>query len=314
LEETKKILQGLKIPYSALILIIFGLMIFSFPIGAFVMFNSEIGQEINFEFPLSGVGFFGNFIDDIPFDIEIGDAFIVIWIIFIILFSISVLGPKKNFLKTLDTTATVKPSIETNYLVYTIKWFSILILVSGIINFVQESVGIVIQPPTIENNLIQFFNVSVAPLSEEIGFRVLLIGQSFLKSLWRPREYLHIEESRKAIILIVGIALLFGFSHIMFGESWSSGKFAQATAGGIIIGWVYFRVGLVPAILIHWATNYFIFSYVYLIVDINMIPIQEAFSHSLMMSFEVLFMVLGSISIAIMIIKNRYFKREKIEV
>ena len=300
---------------------------FSFPIGAFIMFNSEIGQEINFEFPLSGVEFLGNFSEKIPFDIEMGDAFIVIWIIFIILFSISILGPKKNFLKTLDTTATVKPSIETNYLVYTIKWFSILILVSGVINFVQESVGIVIQPPTIENNLIQFFNVSIAPLSEEIGFRVLLIGiplyviysrrlsfRSFLKSLWSPCEHLHIKESRKAIILIVAIALLFGFSHIMFGDSWSGGKFAQATAGGIIIGWVYFRVGLVSAILIHWATNYFIFSYVYLIVDFNMIPIQEAFSHSLMMSFEVLFMVLGGISIAIMIIKNRYFKREKIEV
>jgi len=217
-----------------------------------------------------------------------------------------------------------KSSIETNYLVYTIKWFSILILVSGIINFVQESVGIDIKPPTIENNLIQFFNVSIAPLSEEIGFRVLLIGvplyviysrrvsfQSFLKSLWNPRDHLHIEESRKAIILIVAIALLFGFSHIMFSESWSGGKFAQATAGGIIIGWVYFRVGLVPAILIHWATNYFIFSYVYLIVDFNMIPIQEAFSHSLMMTFEILFMVLGSISIAIMIIKNHYFKKEK---
>jgi len=291
------------------------------------MFNSEIGQEINFEFPLSGVEFLGNFTDETPFDIEMGDAFIVIWIIFIILFSISILGPKKNFLKALDTTATVKPSIETNYLVYTIKWFSILILVSGVINFVQESVGIVIQPPIIENNLIQFFNVSIAPLSEEIGFRVLLIGiplyviysrrlsfQSFLKSLWSPRGYLHIEESRKAIILIVAIALLFGFSHIMFGESWSGGKFAQATAGGIIIGWVYFRVGLVPAILVHWATNYFIFSYVYLIVDFNMIPIQEAFSHSLMMSFEILFMVLGCISISIMIIKNRYFKREKIEI
>ena len=44
-------------------------MIFSFPIGAFIMFNSEIGQEINFEFPLGGVGFFGNFSDETPFDI-----------------------------------------------------------------------------------------------------------------------------------------------------------------------------------------------------------------------------------------------------
>ena len=323
-------LQALGIPYSAIISIIFGMMIISFPVGAFTMFNSDIGKEINFEYPFSGLEFFlDNFDYEIPVDIELGDAFIVIWIIFVILFSISILGPRKNFIKTLvPTMIEGKPSIETNYLVTTIKWFSVLILISATINFVQEGFGITIESPVVENNLIHFFNVSVAPITEEIGFRVLLIGiplfafysrkqsfRNFLKSLWNPCENLHIEDSRKAIILIVCIAMFFGFSHIMFDESWSTGKFTQAIAGGIIIGWVYFKSGLVPAILIHWATNYFIFSYVYFIADINMISIEEAFSHQLMMVFEILFIVLGGLSIAIMVVKNHYFKKkEKLKI
>ena len=56
------------------------------------------------------------------------------------------------------------------------KWFSILILISVVINFVQEAFDIVTVPPLDDNNLIQFFYVSLAPLIEEFGFRLILIG------------------------------------------------------------------------------------------------------------------------------------------
>ena len=65
---------------------------------------------------------------------------------------------------------------HSNYLIQTIKWFSILIVASAVIGFIQESVGIVIEPPEHPNLLVQFFDVSVAPITEEIGFRVILIG------------------------------------------------------------------------------------------------------------------------------------------
>jgi len=46
-----------------------------------------------------------------------------------------------------------------------------------------------------------------------------------------------------------------------------------------------------------------------------LISIEEAFSHQLMMAFEILFIVLGGISIAIMVVKNHYFKKkEKLEI
>jgi len=305
------------------------MMVLSLPIGAYVMFNSDVGDEINFEYPISGLDFFS---DETSFEFldyfEIGDIFIVVWVIFVILFSISIMGPKKNFLETLVPIMTQgKHLLQKNYLVTAIKWFSILILISGIINLIQESFDITIEPPSFKNELTQFFYISVAPLIEELWFRVLLIGiplylmysrkasfQHFFKSLWDPSN-LDVNETKKAIILIVVIGIFFGAAHVFSGEAWSSGKFAQATASGIIIGWVYFRSGLVPAILIHWATNYFIFSYVYLVAEINMISVQEAFSHSLIMTLEILFVSLGIISIAIMIVRNHYFKKEeKLEI
>jgi len=329
LDFSNKALQALDIPYSALISIIFGMMVLSLPIGAYVMFNSDVGDEINFEYPISGLDFFS---DETSFEFldyfEIGDIFIVVWVIFVILFSISIMGPKKNFLETLVPIMTQgKHLLQTNYLVAAIKWFSILILISGIINLIQESFDITIEPPSFKNELTQFFYISVAPLIEELWFRVLLIGiplylmysrkasfQHFFKSLWNPSN-LDVNETKKAIILIVVIGIFFGAAHVFSGEAWSSGKFAQATASGIIIGWVYFRSGLVPAILIHWATNYFIFSYVYLVAEINMVSVQEAFSHSLIMTLEILFVSLGIISIAIMIVRNHYFKKEeKLEI
>jgi len=104
LQNPHKILQAFGIPYSALLSVIFGMMVLSFPIGAYVMYHSELGDDINFEYPLnqfeisvSGIGF------SIPMDIEIGDAFIVLWSTYIILFSIAMIGPKDGFFKTMSS-------------------------------------------------------------------------------------------------------------------------------------------------------------------------------------------------------------------
>ena len=301
------------------------MMILSFPLGAYVMFHSELGDDINFEFPLSefdvfagGIGF------SIPIEFEIGDAFIVLWSMYIVFFTIAMFGPKGGFLKTMSLILSHgKLNMKTNYMVAVTKWFSILILVSAIINFIQEGFGVSTVPPTVKNDLVQFFYVSLAPITEEIGFRVLLIGlplfafyshrasvKHFFKGLWSPSENLHIYESRRAIILIVIVAVFFGLSHIISGESWSEGKFAQATASGIILGWVYFRFGLISAVLVHWATNYFVFSYVNFISQISLISVEEAFSHSLVNTMEIIFLISGVLSITVLAI-NYFNSKQK---
>lgn len=301
------------------------MMLLSFPFGVFVVFKTDIGNEINFQYPLNGLDIFKEVGYLIPSFIEIGDVFIVIWSIYAIFFTISMLGPDKGFLKTLSANLSHgKSETNSNYLITITKWFSILILISIIIDFTQQQLGIVTIPPSVDNDLAQFLYVSLSPLVEEFGFRVILIGLPlfvfyshklsiihFLKSLWNPNRNLHIYDSKKPLILIVLVGIFFGLAHIISGEPWSEGKFAQATASGIILGWLYFRFGLITAVLVHWATNYFIFSYANFVSQINQMTIDAAFSHPLINTMEILFLISGLFSISVLIMNYFYSKRDQ---
>ena len=324
MQNQNKLLQSVGIPYTALLSVIFGLLLVSFPIGIYVFFETDIGGDINFEYPLTHLDLFnGTDLYQTSYDVSIGDAFVILWVFYLVLFVIAVLGPKHDFLKTLSPIISFgRYDTRVNYMIGITKWFSILILVSALINFIQEGVGLDIVSPPADNDLIQFFYVSLAPLVEEFGFRLVLIGvplfalysakssvRYFVRCLWRPGT-LDLADPKKALFLIFSVGILFGFAHIAFGDSWSGGKFAQAAAGGIILGWVYLRYGFVASLLIHWATNYFVFSYANFISQINAIPIKDAFSHSLMSSLELLLLVAGLFSIVVLFVDRFYSKKE----
>jgi len=324
-----KIYQCIGIPHTALISIILFLMILSFPIGAYLVFNSEIGDDITYEYPmndlnvfLAGVGF------QVPVEFELGDGFIVLWCLFLILFAVAIFGPKKNFVNVLQSiiSAGKYHQLQDSYIITAIKWFSILVVVSGVIISVQEFFGISVEKIEAPNQLVQFFQLLLAPLIEEIGFRVILIGlplfalysykssfRLFVKSLWRPSHHLRITDLKKPLLIIIIVGMFFGVSHVITGETWSAGKFAQATVSGLIIGWVYFRYGLAPAILIHWATNYFIYSYAYIVADINKIPVETAFTHSLLYMLELMLIATGIISIVILALNYIFLKKRTLE-
>ena len=124
MSSQNKILQGLAIPHTALISVIFCLMVLSFPTGAYLVFNSEIGDDITYEYPmdslsifLAGIGF------EAPIEFELGDGFIVIWCTFLIIFTIAIFGPKTNFIAVLQAMITKgKYKIQDSYIVAAIKW------------------------------------------------------------------------------------------------------------------------------------------------------------------------------------------------
>jgi len=271
---------------------------------------------------LAGVGF------QVPVEFELGDGFIVLWCLFLILFAVAIFGPKKNFVNVLQSiiSAGKYHQLQDSYIITAIKWFSILVVVSGVIISVQEFFGISVEKIEAPNQLIQFFQLLLAPLIEEIGFRVILIGlplfalysyksslRLFVKSLWRPSHHLRITDLKKPLLIIIIVGIFFGVSHVITGETWSAGKFAQATVSGLIIGWVYFRYGLAPAILIHWATNYFIYSYAYIVADINKIPVETAFTHSLLYMLELMLIATGIISIVILALNYIFLKKRTLE-
>lgn len=288
-------------------------MAFSFPIGAYLFFDSQIGNDIDYGYPWSGFEFIKHF-----GEIEIADVFVVAWVFFLIIFTISVLGPKKNFLNALSAimSGSYWPQ-NANYLVQTVKWFSIIIVLSEITDAVQQWFGITTVPPPSENDLLQFLGITVSPIFEETAFRLILIGIPlflwyskkgsaglFFRSLWNPGN-LQIADSKKAVVLVVAVGVFFGISHIISDQSWGNGKFAQAAISGIIIGWVYYKYGFVASTLIHWSTNYLIYSYGYFVSSVNDIPVSTAFSHSLLETIEILFVITGVMSIAMMLIEYR---------
>lgn len=299
-------------------------MIFSFPIGAYLFFNSHLGKSIDYHYPLSELEFVQNLGLKSLTAVKVGDLFVVTWVFFLILFTIAAFGPKKSFLKVLSPImAGTHESQDGNYLVHTIKWFSIIIILSEAIGAMQEFIGIKTELPPFENDLLQFLSVTVAPVIEEIGFRIILIGiplflfyshkasvKHFFKSLWNPFANLPISNSKKAIAIIVIVGVFFGVSHII-SDQWSEGKFAQAAMSGIIIGWVYYRYGFVASVLIHWATNYVIFSYGYLVSTVNETRFTDAFSHSLLQTIEILFLATGALSIALLSLE---YRKKKLEI
>ena len=326
MSHLNNILHGFGIPLSALVSVIFGMMILSFPLGTYTLFNSEIGDDIDYSFPLDQFDIFIAGINlGIPIEYEIGDVFLVFWSIFLILFVITFLGPRNNFLQTISQLLTKdKINTDANYLVNVIKWFSVIVVISGIINFVQESFGISTLPPEYTNDLTLFLAITISPITEELGFRVMLIGiplflifahkssiKFFFSVLWHPYNNLHIMQHKRAISIIIVVGLFFGLAHIISGEPWSEGKFAQAAISGIIIGWVYYRYGLISAILVHWATNYFIYSYIFFLSDLNQISIQNTLSHSMIVTLELILIVTGIISISMIILNYFNTKNQK---
>ena len=324
---TDRISKVISIPHAGLQSVIFGIMLLSFPIGAFVMFNSDIGKEITYQYPTNGFNIFlGGISFTIPISFEIGDAFILLWVVFLILFIISFMGPKDSFLRVLSQSMSNGiRNMRENGLVSMISWFSILVLVSEIIDKVQNSFGVTIEAPKVQNDLLQFFYLTSSPLTEEIGFRILLIGVPlfliyshkpsvilFFKALWRPSEYLRINDYKKTIAIIITVGIFFGASHIISGSPWSSGKFAQAAISGIIIGWVYSRYGFAPAVLIHWSTNYFIFSYLYFISILSQSPVNSALTNPFSDTLEGIVLAVGIISLGIKILDYKKNRLQKI--
>lgn len=319
METLDKIIKALFIPYSGLLSVIFGVMILSFPIGLYVVYDSDIGKEINYQYPINGLDLFvGGIGYKLPFSFEMGDAFVIAWTIFLMLFTISYFGPEDSLLKTLSNMMSRGwQSFRGNAMANMMAWFSILILSSVIIETIQQSFGIKIESPTSDNDLIRFFQLGISPLTEETGFRVLLIGvplflmyshsaswKTFFKSLWRPAKYIGISDYKKPMMLIITIGLLFGVAHIISGTPWSLGKVTQATMSGIIIGWVYVRYGLAPAILIHWATNYFLFSYLFFISSLGQSATITDSSNPFSNTLEIILVGTGIIATAIKILEH----------
>ncbi len=285
--------SGVKIPravylaytyvFAVISILMIAAMLLSFILGGYTFYNTEMGrrEESNVitTIPL--------FLFGVPFPLlstaTLGDIFSALWSLYIIIFAIALNGPKMSALGVIRRIGERGIRLYDNTLFTVVAAFSILLLLSTALEIIQRGVGVPTGTPPASTPLREFTMISMAPMLEEVGFRIMLIGGvaflillnrsnrlASLKVMWHPSK--HLEECRDIrpaeylsimYLTIVVSGLFFGASHIIYGSSWEVGKLSTATIAGIVLGWIYFKQGFPAALLMHWSFNFLSGAYIY---------------------------------------------------
>lgn len=184
-----------------------------------------------------------------------------------------------NQIKEVITGYTENDAIET------MKIMSLTLIIIIIIEGVQERTGIPTGELESPNEFLRYISALIAPLIEEIGFRVSIIGvvailffiltyrgkitiRNILALVWRPYngyEKTGVKGFIATLYIVMAIAaFIFGILHYISGGGWGIGKVTTATVAGIALGYLYIRHGFHSAVLGHSFFNVYLLSMYYL--------------------------------------------------
>ncbi len=164
------------------------------------------------------------------------------------------------------------------------------ILLILLIQFIQEKAGIETGEIKAENELLKYISIALAPLIEEIGFRIFLIGiisliitivilgihnlriKEIIEFLLFPRsarKRVYMETGKDSlriplILLVIITSIIFGVIHYLYGGGWEIGKISTATIAGLLLGYLYVVFGIDASILSHYTFNHFLMTYYYI--------------------------------------------------
>ncbi len=287
----------------------------SFFFGLYLVFFTDIGKDIGWHdnVPL-------NFLLLSVFNVSniysnLGVSFLFFWFFYAILYLFVVFKPvfllrgfgrKKFFNRDLKIFGV---SIS-NYLYIAIQWFSAYFVLSIIVDWVQQLFEVSIGDPLLDNPLLSFFYITAAPLNEEILFRIIFLGvplslvlvrykNSFISTLVHPGKNVSVDSNgvKTLIFLIIFLnSAFFGLSHVVFGGDYGIGKITQATMGGLFLGWLYYKYGIVTSIIFHWISNYVLFSYGLVGFYFFNTSLSDETSNYFLMILSVAFIIVGIIS------------------
>jgi membrane protease YdiL (CAAX protease family) len=279
-ERTKPRL--LMILYSLVILATILVVAISIPVAVYTVFFTQLSNSITSAHLIRQVYFYiGLTPVFIPIRTTIGIAFIAYYCIYAALMIMAGLqvprlwsSIKSGVMRGLDT-------VYGNPLLGAILLFGALQFTTYIIDKIQSGVGV--QVGGLSGDPLQLFlAVIIAPLAEETGFRLVLIGvpvflvclfafgpSTAIRSLWRPsaawEPQPEVEDTfarrggtrlkTLTYALVVLSSVLFGIGHYISGAGWGIGKITEAAVAGVFLGYSYVRYGFHSNVIIHWSVN-----------------------------------------------------------
>ncbi len=215
----------------------------------------------------------------VPFQHSLGQIFLLLWTIYIVLFAIALNGPIKNLAGTVKHAWDEGFSfVSDNSILGMVVAFPVVLWTTVISALVQQAGGVPSGSLPPLDGLLLYVELSLAPLREEIGFRMIPIGlvalllllsrgrvKDGIMSLWHPMRYLKKNDSEKELkrhllymYVMIGIsAFLFGLAHVLSG-GWGPGKVLDAAIAGVALGYLYLYLGFPAAVLLHWSIDVFL--------------------------------------------------------
>ena len=274
----KSIQTAAKVVFLALLVIFLIFFTVSFPLGVYVslaFYNENAPQTVK-NLPL----FLFGLAAPIKASINALTLLTLLLAFYLLLVYVAAKGPLANLYQTLRLVYLRGiASVQSNTLITVCTVFAPLFLVNVGLEYLQSLFGVATGAPPRSEPLLDFALLTYAPLVEELGFRVTLIGvvcswlplyysdfKSALYTLWRPSAFLDTKNQRvKALLisLIIFSSLTFGLAHVFYGGGWMLGKILPASVAGLCLGWLYVKWGFHAAVLLHLLFNYFSGSFDY---------------------------------------------------
>ncbi len=250
------------------------LVVLSFPVGVYTVFFTHLsnstagtlGQPFLWVGPIAIL---------LPFQIAYGVAFIVVTTIYLAMLVLTVFQGKSLPSAVVSGLRNGYREFLSNRGLLTLVAIGFLVFTAAILDEVVSIFGAPIGNPFGGgDDLHAFIGLTLAPLREEFGFRVLLVGvatvivtlsrpgASVLKTLWRPSFAYEGVDNNTIILIVIWLAGAisagtFGACHVACGGGgWDIGKLPEAAYGGIVLAYLYIRYGFHVAVLAHWGIDY----------------------------------------------------------
>jgi hypothetical protein len=253
------------------------LVVLSFPVGLYTVFFTHLSNSTASTLVPSTLSFLwlGPVAVLVPIPVMYGIAFIAVIVVYVAMFVLATFQGRSLPSAVASGLKNGYREFLSNRVLLTLVAIGFLVFTAALVDEVASASGAPIGNPfSGGDDLLNFVGLALAPLREEFGFRVLLIGvaavivtlprprTSVLKTLWRPSVAYEGVDNNIFILVVIWAAGAFsagtfGACHVVCGGGgWEFGKLPEAVYGGVVLAYLYIRYGFHVAVLAHWGIDY----------------------------------------------------------
>ena len=248
------------------------LVLASFPAGIYTAIFTVLTPGIGPATQFSIFVWLGPLPVTIPFGVAVGVIVVVTTTIYGLLIALAAARGTRAFRAFSDAYKDGFSHLLRSDFVVALVSMGFLVFTVTAIDAFTSAIGVKTGAPS-GNDVEVFLGSLIAPLTEEFGFRLCIIGifallltigtsrRQISSALWRPSSIYEGDETRTGKVLILVFALgisslAFGVAHLSPGSGWQIGKLPEAVYGGVVLGYLYIRYGFHIAVLAHWGLDF----------------------------------------------------------